>query len=329
MKKLFRKIITAALTAGMFLSVASPVMADTVASDSTVKAEFKDVNENIFYYMPIYWAKLNGITAGTSATTFSPDQPCTRGQMAAFLWRLKGSQEPSRTDYFQDVPSNSNFAKAIAWAKENGITSGTSSTTYSPDQPCTRGQMAAFLWRLNGSPEPAGTEYFQDVSTDSSFAKAIAWAKESGITSGTSPATYSPDQPCTRGQMAAFLWRQSDSPSVKVLKWVVDTPAWDETVDQAAYDEQVEVQAAYDEPVYEERTVLHCNGCGAVFYTIEDLRAHEDAAVAADSWSACGTCWSRPEQVQTGTIHHDAVYKTVHHDAGTSVVHHDEVGHWE
>ena len=269
MKKLFRKIITAALTAGMFLSVASPVMADTVASDSTVKAEFKDVNENIFYYMPIYWAKLNGITAGTSATTFSPDQPCTRGQMAAFLWRL------------------------------------------------------------NGSPEPAGTEYFQDVSTDSSFAKAIAWAKESGITSGTSPATYSPDQPCTRGQMAAFLWRQSDSPSVKVLKWVVDTPAWDETVDQAAYDEQVEVQAAYDEPVYEERTVLHCNGCGAVFYTIEDLRAHEDAAVAADSWSACGTCWSRPEQVQTGTIHHDAVYKTVHHDAGTSVVHHDEVGHWE
>lgn len=194
--------------------------------------------------------------------------------------------------------------------------------------------MAAFLWRLNGSPEQTGTDYFQDVSTDSSFAQAIAWAKRYGITAGTSATTFSPDQPCTRGQMAAFLWRQSHSPSVKVLKWVVDTPAWDETVvDQTAYDEQVEVQAAYDEPVYETVDEIHCNGCGAVFYTLEDLRAHYGAAIAAYAANPlenpCASCWSRSEQVQTGTIHHDAVYKTVHHDAGTNVVHHDELGHWE
>ena len=328
MRKIFKKIITTTLTASMLLSMTSPVMADTDQDTSTVKAEFKDVDERVFYYTPVYWAKLNGITFGTSEVTFSPDQPCTRGQMAAFIWRVNGSPEPKKSNYFQDVSPESSFAKAIAWVKEQGITVGTSDTTYSPDQPCTRGQMAAFLWRLSGSPEPEKQDYFADVSESSPFADAIAWAKENGITNGTTDMTYSPDQPCTRGQMTTFLWKQSDAPSVKILKWVVDKPAWDETVvDKEAYDEQVKIKDAYDEQIVKEQPIYHCNGCGQIFYSAETLHAHRDAAIAANSDSQCGTFWAEYKQVPT-TVHHDAVYQTVHHDAVTHVVHHDATYHW-
>ena len=318
-----KRLIQALLAAAMIVSTAAPAYAGT----KTVTDCFTDVADKAFYCVPVYWAKLNDITSGTSDTTYSPGKPCTRGQMAAFLWRMKGSPEPARTDYFEDVPSGSDFAKAIVWAKESGITSGTSDTTYSPDQPCTRGQMALFLWRLNGSPEPEGTGYFTDVSTDSGFADAVAWAKENDITSGTAATTYSPGQPCTRGEMATFLWRQSGSPTIT---WVVDKPAWDETlVDKEAYDEQVYVPVAYDEPVYETVTEYHCWGCGKVFYSWEDIRSHGEAAVAADSWSQCGTFWSIDKQIQTGTKHHDVGYETVHHDAATHKEHHKEIGHWE
>ena len=350
-----KRLIPALLAAVMTFSAAAPVYADTTtttsntttASSNTAKTTsntktvtdcFTDVADNAFYLIPVYWAKLNDITSGTSDTTYSPGKPCTRGQMAAFLWRMKGSPEPARTDYFEDVPSGSDFAKAIAWARESGITSGTSDTTYSPDQPCTRGQMALFLWRLNGSPEPEGTGYFTDVSTDSGFADAVAWAKENDITSGTAATTYSPGQPCTRGEMATFLWRQSDSPTIT---WVVDKPAWDETlVDKEAYDEQVYVPVAYDEPVYETVTEYHCWGCGKVFYDADELDAHKEAAWAAaytpgmdirDIKDPCAVeaFWSIDKQIQTGTKHHDVGYETVHHDAATHKEHHKEIGHWE
>lgn len=329
MKKRLAKLIPAVLAASMMLSAASPVFADTFDSMVKVKAEFKDVGENAYYYTPVYWAKLNGITVGTSATTYGPNQPCTRGQMAAFLWRMNGSPEPQKTKYFTDVADTSAYAKAVAWAKEKEITVGTSATTYGPNQPCTRGQMATFLWRLNGSPEPAKTEYFEDVATDSSFAKAVAWAKENGITSGTTATTFTLGRTCTRGEMAMFLWKQSDSPEVQISKWIVDKPAWDETVvDKPAYDEQVLVQEAWDEPVYGYTTEYHCNGCGAVFYSAEELDAHEAAAMQIDPMTQCGTFWSRDVWAQTGTTHHDAVYQTVHHEAVTHVVHHEATGHW-
>ena len=329
MRRNIKAIMAAALTAAMLLSTSAPVLADTGNSSVKVKAEFKDVGENAYYYMPVYWAKGNGITVGTSATTYSPNQPCTRGQMAMFLWRMNGSPEPEKTDYFNDVNSASNFVKAIAWAKEKGITVGTSVTTYSPNQPCTRAQMATFLWRLNGSPEPEKTEYFEDVAPDSNFAKAIAWAKENGITSGTTATTFTPGRTCTRGEMAMFLWKQSDSPEVQISKWIVDKPAWDETVvDKEAYDEQVLVKEAWDEPVYGEQVIYHCNGCGAVFYSAAELDAHGEAEVEKNPMSECGNFWAEYKETQTGTTHHDAVYQTVHHEAVTHVMHHEATGHW-
>lgn len=217
MRPNIKPIMAATLTVAMILSTSAPVFADTGKSAITVKAEYHDVGENAYYYTPVYWAKLNGITVGTSDTTYSPNQPCTRGQMAMFLWRMSGTPEPIGTNYFNDVAPNSDFAKAIAWAKENEITAGTSNTTYSPSKPCTRSQMAMFLWRLNDCPEPNKIDYFTDVAEDSSYAKAIAWAKETGITNGTTATTYTPNRTCTRGEMAVFLWKESGSPTVQII----------------------------------------------------------------------------------------------------------------
>ena len=116
---------------------------------------------------------------------------------------------------------------------------------------------------------------------------------------------------------------------MQISKWIVDKPAWDETVvDKPAYDEQVLVQAAWDEPVYETVTETHCNGCGKVFYSEEEYDAHAEAAVADNPWSQCATSWDTEKVIQTGTTHHDAVYQAVHHEAVTHVVHHEATGHW-
>ena len=136
--------------------------------------------------------------------------------MATFLWRYDGRPEPASLDTaFIDVVAKTFYAKAVAWLAEEEITTGTTPTTFSPDESVTRGQMATFMWRYSGSPEPASLDTpFTDVVARTFYAKAVAWLVEQSITTGTTPTTFSPDDPVTRGQMATFLWRLAGEPPV-------------------------------------------------------------------------------------------------------------------
>ena len=168
---------------------------------------FVDVSSGAYYYDAVLWAVENGITEGTSATTFSPNAPCTRAQMVTFLWRAAGCPEPKGISGFEDVAADTYYAKAVAWAVENGITEGVGENKFAPDAVCTRAQMAAFLCRMaNGKASSSVT--FTDVSADAYYAEAVQWAAENGITFGTGDgSTFSPDETCTRGQMVTFLYR--------------------------------------------------------------------------------------------------------------------------
>ena len=169
---------------------------------------FVDVSAGDYFYEPVLWAVENGITTGTSARTFSPESPCTRGQAVTFLWRAAGQPEPRVVSVrFADVTNQDYYAKAVAWAVEEGITTGTSATTFSPDAECTRAQIVTFLHRAKGSPAAYKTLPFTDVSPDDYFYNAVAWAVEEGITTGTSRTTFSPYASCTRGQIVTFLYR--------------------------------------------------------------------------------------------------------------------------
>ena len=163
-----------------------------------------------FSHIPIDWAVVNRITAGTSATTFSPKASCTRAQFVTFLWRTSGQPEPTTTENpFTDVKAKAYYYKAVLWAVEQGITSGTSATTFSPNEPCTRAQVVTFLWRMEGSPEPTQTENpFTDVKAKAYYYTAVLWAVEKGVTSGTSQTTFSPKGFCTRAQCVTFLYRE-------------------------------------------------------------------------------------------------------------------------
>lgn len=181
----------------------------------TVKADFvkhqlvfTDVPAAAYYAEAVEWAVSQGITAGTTATTFSPDSGCTRAQIVTFLWRAAGSPVVSDAMGFTDVPADAYYAEAVRWAVAQGITAGTSVSTFSPDSICTRGQIAAFLFRANGQPAAtAAANPFSDVATDSYYYDAVLWAAENGITAGTSATTFSPNAPCTRAQIVTFLFR--------------------------------------------------------------------------------------------------------------------------
>ena len=170
---------------------------------------FVDVKESDYFYAPVLWAVQNGITYGTSVTTFSPEEPCTRAQIVMFLWRACGSPEPNMAvNPFKDVASSAYYYKAVMWAVENGITAGTSVNTFSPDDACTRGQVATFLWRAQGKPAPTSSvNPFGDVKSSMYYYDAVLWAVEKGITYGTGNGKFSPNDSCTRGQIVTFLYR--------------------------------------------------------------------------------------------------------------------------
>lgn len=171
-------------------------------------APFTDVVDGSYYADAVDWAVENGVTSGTSATTFSPDAACTRGQVVTFLWRAMGSPEPVGTaDPFTDVDSGSYYDKAVLWAVENGITSGTGAATFSPDATVTRGQVVTFLWRSAGAEKADSANPFTDVAADSYCADAVIWAAENGITNGVTSSAFAPDQGCSRGQIVTLLWR--------------------------------------------------------------------------------------------------------------------------
>ena len=175
----------------------------------TEKSAFVDIAKEQYYYDAVLWAANEGITGGTSASTFSPDANCTRAQVVTFLHRMIGSPEPAAiTLPFVDVKMSDYFYKPVKWAFGSKITGGTSDTTFSPDENCSRAQVVTFLWRTAGQPEPKFNKCnFTDVKSDSYYYKAVLWAVEQGVTGGTSATTFSPDNNCTRAQVVTFLYR--------------------------------------------------------------------------------------------------------------------------
>ena len=182
----------------------------TIYAKWTAKSDmsFTDVADKAYYRDAVEWAVKNGITKGTTATTFSPNATCTRAQAVTFLWRAAGSPEPeTRAMPFTDVPVGSYYYDAVLWAVENDITKGTSDTTFSPNMTCSRAQIVAFLWRSEKSPAAGTANPFADVKSDAYYADAVLWAVKENITKGTTNTTFSPDADCTRAQIVTFLWR--------------------------------------------------------------------------------------------------------------------------
>ena len=167
---------------------------------------FSDVSTSAYYYEAVKWAQEKGITGGIGNGLFGPNQPCTRAQIVTFLWRAAGSPEPKSMSSFSDVSADSYYAKAVAWAVENGITTGTGDGKFSPDATCTRAQSVTFLFRAIGKLVDSKAE-FSDVLTDSYYANAVAWAVENGVTNGIGDGLFGPDNSCTRAQIVAFLFR--------------------------------------------------------------------------------------------------------------------------
>jgi uncharacterized repeat protein (TIGR02543 family) len=198
----FRMPASAVTISGTFAQVAAETPEEAPG--------FQDVDENAYYAEAVAWAVANGITNGTSDTSFEPDGSCTRAQVVTFLWRYAGKPEPTTTESpFTDVEEGSYYYKAVLWAYENGITKGTSDTTFSPDDTCTRAQVVTFLWRYEQEPEAVQAETFTDVAADAYYAKAVAWAVANGITKGTGDGRFSPDETCVRSQVVTFLYRDS------------------------------------------------------------------------------------------------------------------------
>ena len=186
------------------------------ASKVTVKGKFveeapeqifADVPVDAYCYEAVKWAASEGITGGIGNNLFAPGLPCTRGQIVTFLWRAAGSPAPKSMSSFADVAEDAYYAKAVAWAVENGITGGTGDGKFSPDATCTRAQAVTFLYRASGSPAVSGSAAFSDVAADAYYASAVKWAEKNGITGGIGGGLFGSGNNCTRGQIVTFLYR--------------------------------------------------------------------------------------------------------------------------
>ena len=168
---------------------------------------FVDVKTGDYFYDAVQWAVEKGITNGTSAETFSPEDPCTRAQIVTFLWRAAGSPVVNYAMDLSDVAGDAYYAEAVRWALSEGITTGTSADQFSPDATCTREQAVTFLYRAAGSPAVSGESAFEDVGADAYYARAVAWAAQNGVTNGISQALFGTGSDCTRAQIVTFLYR--------------------------------------------------------------------------------------------------------------------------
>ena len=178
----------------------------TFMEDNSVLNFFYDVPNDAYYYEAVKWAAENGITGGVGNSLFAPNQPCTRAQIVTFLWRAVGSPEPKNMSDFSDVPADSYYAKAVAWAVENGITTGTGDGKFSPDATCTRAQSVTFLFRASKA-SANGAPAFSDVAATAYYAEAVKWATNNGITNGIGDNLFGSDNDCTRAQIVTFLYR--------------------------------------------------------------------------------------------------------------------------
>lgn len=175
--------------------------------DNTMLNFFTDVSAEDYYYDAVLWAAQEGVTGGTSDTLFAPNAGCTRAQAVTFLWRAAGSPEPKTLSSFADVPADAYYAKAAAWAVENGVAKGVSETAFAPDTSCTRAQIVTFLWRAQQSPASGGENPFTDVPADAYYAQAVAWAVENGAAKGVNETAFAPDDNCTRAQIVTLIYR--------------------------------------------------------------------------------------------------------------------------
>ena len=178
----------------------------TFMEDNSVLNFFYDVPNDAFFYEAVKWAVKSGVTNRLSDTMFGPYESCTRAQIVTFLWRAAGSPEPKTASSFSDVPASAYYAKAVAWAIENGITNGMTETTFAPNATCTRGQSVTFLYRALGKKVESSTS-FTDVASNAFYADAVNWAVASDVTNGTSATTFSPNADCTRAEIVTFLYR--------------------------------------------------------------------------------------------------------------------------
>ena len=192
-----------------FKMPASRVEVKAVFAEGEAPAvSFTDVAEGEYYYDAVKWAVDKGVTNGLTDTTFGPNASCTRAQMVTFLWRAAGSPEPTATTTaFTDIDANEYYYKAVLWAVEKGITTGTTETTFSPNATVTRAQTVTFLYRYAGSPAVSGSNNFTDLEAGEYYINAVQWAATNGITTGTTETTFSPANNCTRGQIVTFLYR--------------------------------------------------------------------------------------------------------------------------
>ncbi len=169
---------------------------------------FTDVPAGAYYTDAVKWAVEEEITTGVTSTTFAPNKACTRAEIVTFLWRAKGKPEPTTTENpFTDVSANSFAYKAILWAAEEGITTGTGKNTFNPNGTCTRGEAMTFQWRAANMPAASGASGFTDVRAGAFYADAVNWAVEEEITNGVTSTTFAPNKNCTRGDIVTFLWR--------------------------------------------------------------------------------------------------------------------------
>ena len=228
------------------------------AGFNSAAAQFSDVPDSAYFAAAVRWAVERGITVGTGEDTFSPNALCTRAQIVTFLYRAAGSpvsdgSEPSR---FADISPEAYYADAVQWAVEQDITVGTGEDTFSPNAPCTRGQIVTFLYRNAGAPAAAdNADTFSDVVAGAYYAEAVCWAVAKGITKGTSTDTFSPSKPCTRAEAVTFLYRSAqsselpdepDSPGEPENPDVPDEPENPDATDTEEYTMQMKIN---DTPV--------------------------------------------------------------------------------
>lgn len=193
-------------------STIAPTTQTTNPDETTLSREqspFPDVQDpGKYYYTPVLWAAANNITNGVEGGLFAPGNTCKREQVVTFLWRAMGSPEPTSTDCpFEDVAEGKYYYKAVLWAVENGITTGKSATRFAPKDTITRAEFVTFLWRTEGKPGYSTSNPFYDVSSGSYYYDAVLWASENGVTTGKSTESFAPKDPCTRGQVVTFLYR--------------------------------------------------------------------------------------------------------------------------
>ena len=182
----------------------TPAKPAPVTPVAPAASDFTDVSASAYYAKAVKWAVDNNVTAGTTPTTFSPDSTCTNAQILTFMWRAAGSPEPAAANPFSNLTGSEYYAKAAAWAYENGMVSGPS---FDGNKPCTRAMTMEYFWKQAGSPSASVSDKFTDVSASASYAQAVAWAVDNGVTAGVTETTFVPSQTCTRGQIVTFLYR--------------------------------------------------------------------------------------------------------------------------